>query len=278
MKSITGILLIMQLFFGCAESVKKVDNTIANDSTLIVNNAAKNISDTAPSPDRFRKQFEQGIDFLATGNEPFWSLEIDFEKTMHFKMVGGFEITTPAVEGVKAMDANVIRYHANTEKGTLIVQVQKLECINDMSGEKLDYTVTINTKNNTDKGYATYKGCGQYLADYRLHDIWALDSINNKKMKAADFMKGIPQLEFNLTEKKIYGHTGCNNINGMIEVKGNKIQFGRLATTRMACKNMDFESKYLQKLDNKTVPYQIKPGKLYLQVSPDSVFIYKKVD
>lgn len=278
MKSITGILLIMQLFLGCAESAKKVDNTIANDSTLIVNNAVKNISDTAPSPDRFRKQFEQGIDFIASGNEPFWSLEIDFEKMMRFKMAGGLEITTPAVEGVKAMDANVIRYRANTDKGTLTVQIQKLECINDMSGEKLDYTVTVDVKYNADKDYTTYKGCGRYLADYRLHDIWALDSINNQKMKAADFMKGIPLLEFNLTEKKIHGNTGCNNINGTIEVKGNKIQFGRLATTRMACKNMEFEAKYLEKLDNKIVPYQIKPGKLYLQVSPDSVFIYKKVD
>ncbi len=177
---------------------------------------------------------------------------------MHFKMPDGFEINTPAVEGVKAMDANVIRYHANTEKGTLTVQIQKLECINDMSGAKSEYSVTIDTKNNTDKDYRTYKGCGQYLADYRLHDIWVLDSINNKKIIAKDFMKGNPLLEFNLTEKKIY--------------------FGRLATTRMACNNMDFESAYLKKLDNKIVPYQIKSGKLYLQVSSDSVFVYKKTD
>lgn len=277
MKHTIGALFVILLFLGCAQSAKKVNKSITNDSAVI-NNSATIVSDTAPSPDRFRKQFEQGIDFMASGNEPFWSLQIDFEKAMHFKTVSGFEIVTPAVEGVKAMDANVIRYHAKTEKGTLTVQIQKLECINEMSGEKLDYTVTVDTKNNTDKDYAIYKGCGRYLADYRLHDIWALDSINNQKMKTADFTKGLPLLEFNLTEKKVHGNTGCNNINGPMEVMGNKIQFGRLATTRMACKNMNFESKYLQKLDNKTVPYQIKPGKLYLQVSPDSVFIYKKID
>lgn len=63
-----------------------------------------------------------------------------------------------------------------------------------------------------------------------------------------------------------------------MEVLGKKIYFGRLATTRMTCKNMNFELAYLQKLDNKIIPYQIKPGKLYLQVSSDSVFVYRKIN
>lgn len=41
---------------------------------------------------------------------------------------------------------------------------------------------------------------------------------------------------------------------------------------------MDLELAYLHKLNNTIIPYQIKPSKLYLQVPPDSVFIYKKVD
>ncbi len=172
-------------FWGCVQPLKTGNNIFKKDS-IIANNSL------ALQPDKFRTKFEQGIDFIASGNELFWILEIDFDKSMHFKMPDGFEIHTPAVEGVKAMDANVTRYNASTEKGTLTVQIQKLECINDMSGEKLGYTVTIDTKNKTDKEYRTYKGCGQYLADYRLHDIWLLDSINNKKMVAADFLKGIP--------------------------------------------------------------------------------------
>ncbi len=229
-------------------------------------------------PDVFREKFNQGIDFIASGNEPFWSLEINFDKSMHFKTPNGFEINTPAVEGVKAMDANVIRYSAQTEKGVLTVQIAQLECINDMSGEKFEYSITIDTRSNTEKDYRIYKGCGRYLSDYRLHDIWVLDSIDNKKIQATDFTKGIPQLEFNLTEKKIFGHTGCNNISGVIEVRGKKIHFGKPVSTRMACNNMDFESAYLKKLDNKIIPYYIKPGRLYLQASVDSLFIYKKVD
>jgi uncharacterized membrane protein len=46
---------------------------------------------------------------------------------------------------VKAMDANVTRYSAKTEKGILTVQIQKLECINDMSVEKSTYSVSVET-------------------------------------------------------------------------------------------------------------------------------------
>lgn len=267
----TFFLLVVIFFEACAQPSKTVSTMQKKDSIV-------ESKPLALQPDRFMAKFEQGIDFIASGNEPFWSLEIDFNKSMHFKMVSGFEINTPAVEAVKAMDANVTRYSAKTEQGILTVQVQKLECINDMSGEKSDYTVTIDTKNNTDKDHRTYKGCGQYLADYRLHDIWVLDSINNTKIVAGDFMKGRPLLEFNLTEKKLFGYTGCNNINGTIEVTGKKIHFERLTTTRMTCSNMDFELAYLKNLDNKIVPYQIKAGKLYLHVSSDSVFSYRKID
>ena len=268
----TLIFVLLIVGFGDCVAPLKTGNNIPQQHNNIANKLL------ALQPDKFQTQFAQGIDFIATGNEPFWRLEIDFDKDMHFKMLDGFEITTAVGEEIKAMDANVIRYSSSNEKGTLTVQIQKLACINDMSGEKLGYTVTIDTKGKADKNYRTYKGCGQYIADYRLHDIWVLDSINNKKMKADDFTKKLPYFELNLTEKKVFGSTGCNTITGPIEIMGKKIYIGKLATTRMTCKYTDFEKAYLQGLENKIIPYKITTGKLYLQVSTDKVFIYKKTD
>ena len=268
----TLLFILLIVSFGNCVSPLKTGNNISQQDSTVANKLL------ALQPDKFQTQFAKGIDFIATGNEPFWRLEIDFDKVMHFKMLDGFEITTAVGEGIKAMDANVIRYTASNEKGTLTVQIQKLACINDMSGETLGYTVTVDTKNKADINYRTYKGCGQYIADYRLHDIWVLDSTNNKKMKAADFTKKLPYLELNLTEKKVFGSTGCNTITGPIEIKGKKIYIGKLTTTRMACKDKDFEKAYLQGLENKIIPYKISTGKLYLQISSDSYFIYKKVD
>ena len=277
MKNATGIFLAIILLLRCNPQVKK-ENTSSKSDSAVINKASAPVSDSVPAPDRFRKQFEEGTDFLASGNEPFWSLEIDFDKSMHFKTLNGFEITTPSAEGVKAMDANVTRYQANTEKGTLTIQLQKMECIDDMSGEKLEYRVTIDTKTNAEKNYTIYKGCGRYLADYRLHDIWVLESINNKNLNVADFIKGLPQLELNLREKKIFGHTGCNTMNGTMEVLGKKIRFGRLATTRMACNNAEFENSYLKNLDDQTLSYSVRDGKLLLQQGQGLIYKYRKVD
>ena len=41
------------------------------------------------------KQFsEDGIDFTGRGNEPFWSLAIDFEKGIQFRTMEGLKIET----------------------------------------------------------------------------------------------------------------------------------------------------------------------------------------
>jgi heat shock protein HslJ len=271
---INSLLNLVIVLFGCNQPARLTATTVKTNSSIMRN-----------SGDSINKKYEKqnemltsGIDFTASGNEPFWSLEIDFNKYILFKTPGGLEITTHVPEGVKAMDANVTGYAAQTEWGVLNMQIAKQECINDMSGKKSDYKVLINVKSKTDKDYKTYKGCGQYLSDYRLHDIWVLERINDKQLKSSDFMKGLPNLELNLTEKKVFGHSGCNTLNGSLEVQGKKIYFGRMVTIGMACTNMDFENSYLNGLSGRTVDYKIEPGKLYLRISNDSMFIYRKVD
>lgn len=286
MKNSFAFFLLLIVLFSCHQQKRGSTTATANKNTT--NATTKDtttgsiIKDTATAMNtqlnQYRNQLEQGIDFIASGTEPFWSLEIDFDKTIHFKMVSGLDITTPAVAGVKAMDADVTRYAAETEKGRLIVQIMRLECTNDMSGKKSPYRVTVEAKYNTDKDLKRYEGCGQYLYDYRINDIWVLEGVNNKKPDVSDFTKGLPQLEINIAQQKVFGHTGCNNINGAMEVIGKRIRFGYLVSTKMACPNMDFENKYFNSLSRQTIPYFIEPGKLHLQVNTDSTFIYRKID
>lgn len=107
------------------------------------------------------------IQFKATGNEPFWNLEIDFEKTMHLKTLNGLDMYTPAVPAEKMANDNITQYTANTESGTLIVSIKKGGCIDDMSGQKFDYSVTVDVKTGTEKDFTHYKGCGRYLGSAR---------------------------------------------------------------------------------------------------------------
>lgn len=232
---------------------------------------------TALAPDRFQKQFESGFDFLASGNEPFWALEINFDSSMNFRTPHGKDFSTTVLEGVKAMDANVIRYAGNSEQGSIITQIQKLECVNDMSGEKVDYTVTVDVKQGNEP-LKTYKGCGRYLNDYRINDIWVLHAINGKSFDATGFAQGAPRLEFGLAANRVMGNAGCNEFSGPVEIQGKKIKFGMFRSTKMACEKLEFESNFLRLVTNKIIAYSITSGKLNLQVNKDSVFMYKKVD
>lgn len=227
---------------------------------------------------QLKEQLDAGIDFTASGHKPFWLLEIDFSKQLHFKNVSGFEIKTPVPEAAQAMDANVTRYRAVTEGGELIVQIAQQQCTNSISGATFDYTVTVDTKRAAETDYTSYKGCGSYTYDYRLNDIWVLERINNNILKSEDFMKNLPQLELNLAQKKVFGHTGCNNLSGAMEVQGKQIRFGMLLTTKMACPTMDFENRYISNLQQRTIPYKIESGKLQLQVAADTAYTYRKID
>lgn len=261
------------LFFGCKAPAKQTA-AVPQDSVqkhTVMDSAGSSLL-------QLKEKLDAGIDFQASGTEPFWSLEINFGKQMHFKTAGGFEMTTPVPQGTQAADAPVTRYRAQTDRGELIVQLAKRECTNSMSGQKSPYSVTVDTKQNSDNGYTRYDGCGTYTADYRINDIWVLERINETALKREDFTKGLPQLEISLAQEKVFGHTGCNNLNGAVEVQGARLAFGRFMTTRMACPNMAFENAYLNSLQQHTVPYKVEEGRLRLQVSADSVYTYRKID
>ena len=174
---------------------------------------------------------------------------------------------------------DVIKYVIDGEDYNLTMQLKAQECVNDMSGVKSDYTVIVDVKKKADKIYTSYNGCGYYLKDYRLNDIWVLENINTQALSKTNFVKGFPLLEINFAQKKMFGNTGCNEVNGFMEVQGNKIKFGKLITTYNFCPNKDFEENYLNHLSNKTIPYKLPGnGKLQLQINKDSIYYYKKID
>lgn len=67
------------------------------------------------------------------------------------------------------------------------------------------------------------------------------------------------QLTLNIDEEgRASGHSGCNRFMGQATIDGEKISFGALAGTRMACAEalMDIEQKYLDAL-SKTASFRI---------------------
>lgn len=227
--------------------------------------------------DYYQQKYLNGVDFFARGNEPNWTLEIDFEKSISFATMDDIKLTTPAVEGIKAQDSNVTMYRAKTESWELIVTIIKDNCQDNMSGENFTYKVRVEAKESTDANYKTFEGCGKFLYDIRLYDIYVMEEMTGFNLKKEKLMKGRPQFEFNLTDMRFGGHAGCNSLTGPIEVEGNKIIFGNLMGTLMACPNMKVEKAVVGALNQKTVTYSIDKMKLTL-VSGKTKMVLQKVD
>ncbi len=115
---------------------------------------------------RMQEKRARGVGFYAIGNEPFWSLEIDFDKGMRFTSLTDLsEMNTPPGEASRAQDADVTRYFAQTEAGTLIATALRGECVDSMSGEHFPYRVRVDVKRSTDADYTLFEGCGNYVED-----------------------------------------------------------------------------------------------------------------
>ncbi|MBG6235612.1 heat shock protein HslJ [Pedobacter sp. CAN_A7] len=202
--------------------------------------------------------------FAATGNEPFWSITINFDSTMYFNTADGYKLRVPAVTGEKAADANITRYHSETSQGALTVQVFNQPCEDTMSGKMNDFSVQVALKKAGATATEVYKGCGNYHGIYQLNTIWTLQSIGGTKIDPAKYLQGGPAMEIRLNDKRVAGNAGCNRFSGSFGVDGEEVVFGPLMSTKMACENMDIEMKLLSHLSGKSMKYRIAGDTLFL--------------
>jgi uncharacterized membrane protein len=183
---------------------------------------------------------EQQPYFTATGTEPFWSIEL-FDNHIVYKTPTD-SIKTPHAEPVMTADAEVKRYKIQTESVELHLQIQQKECTNAMSGKVSPYSVSVEIKKNIEKEFQKLECCGQYITDYRLHDIWLLETLNGTMVAKEDFNKELPTMEINAAENTFMGFAGCNRMNGSLFFEKGMLRFTNVATTKMMCEPTNKES------------------------------------
>lgn len=214
--------------------------------------------------------------FKANGNEPFWGLTIS-ETTIQLQSLADDKTYSfNHVMPIKAMDANVKMYRMENKEAKLEITIQQLECVNDMSGEKSAYSVTLNL---TKKGGASesLKGCGSYQLPVRFHDIWALESLNGKKVTVSDFAKQIPYFEIDSKKSTYSGYGGCNGMGGSLFYEPGVLRFERGISTMMYCGDNNKENEFHQAL-GKVTQYEFKDTKLILSNPSGVVVVMRKVD
>ncbi len=91
---------------------------------------------------------------------------------------------------------------------------------------------------------------------------WKLTELNGHKVNHSSAF-----IFFSAENNRVHGNSGCNNFSGIFELKeGNQIRLSQMASTRMACPDMDTEQAFLSVLgmaDN----YTISGGTLSLNMA-----------
>jgi heat shock protein HslJ len=109
--------------------------------------------------------------------------------------------------------------------------------------------------------------------DYRLHDIWALRTVNGIDISRE---QSNAYLEFNLTTEKVYGNTGCNSLSGDLKVDADTLIMSNLAVSEMICVRFPFEQNYINQLK---LPMEYSIDGLQLTLSSNqSTLVFQKVD
>jgi heat shock protein HslJ/uncharacterized membrane protein len=258
------LLAITLLIASCKSAATAPKEAVKTESTFAYKQQMENL--------------ERGIYFRGNGNEPDWSLKIS-DKTIEFtSLKPGFEsLKGTHVDPIRAMDANVKMYRVVTAKGTMNIQIQQQECINTMSGDKAPYSVRIEiTKGNSDN-VTNFNGCGNYITDSRLHDIWVLEKLNGENVSLTNFMKELPNLEINSSTNQFMGYAGCNRMNGTIFFEKGLLRFTNIITTEMACGAKNKENEFLKALQS-TTTYNVENMRLTLSNQSGVEIVLKKVD
>ena len=79
---------------------------------------------------------------------------------------------------------------------------------------------------------------------------WTIKEVNGEAIPTG--MEKQPFLSFDVEKKTVHGNAGCNLVNGGFETEegdATSIAFSRLATTMMACPDMEWEGKILKALN-----------------------------
>ena len=119
--------------------------------------------------------------------------------------------------------------------------------------------------------YTGFAGCKENV----LHNKWLLEKIGNTAINPAEYNQ-VPVFELDLTKNQITGNDGCNSLNGKIEVQRNRIKFHAIVRTEMGCMKKDIGNIIGAQISDKTVDYFLKDGKLFLNLSGDSLLVFKR--
>jgi copper homeostasis protein (lipoprotein) len=121
--------------------------------------------------------------------------------------------------------------------------------------------------------------CGSRMVDSPLRGTtWNLVRLGDRPVLAVERQREA-HLVLSKDEMRASGSGGCNRITGSFELEGNRLRFGQMASTRMACpEGMEQEQRFLDSLE-KVEHYRIRGSHLeFLDAAGAVITRFEAVD
>ena len=185
--------------------------------------------------------------FKAIGTEPFWNVEI-FEKEVIFKSLGNEKGIVFSNEKFEVFEEDK-KYTFANKTHTLIIEAISGECSDGMSDLSYSHKVAVTIIDETTGKSSQNFGCGQFISESKLSNIWVLKTFRDQIVSANDFDDQAPYLELVSGSNVFSGFGGCNTINGqVIPNSKNRIKFSNIAATKMMCGKVNREQEFISAL------------------------------
>ncbi|MCC6007075.1 MAG: META domain-containing protein [Rhodobacteraceae bacterium] len=170
----------------------------------------------------------------ATGNEPFWRLDLSAEEGMLLTNPEGIETASDSLPAPEPIEGGL-----RMVSGTLEVEMRAHLCRDTMTGMPHPLSVRLITPDGTNDG------CGGAPLSLLTGREWRAVRIEDQAIS--------PETEVSLsfdTEGRVSGRAACNLYLGGYELSGEGLSVSPLASTRMACADplMEIEGRVLELL------------------------------
>lgn len=222
------------------------------------------------------KPVESTIYFKASNIDPVWSLTISPHLIAFKSQVPNFGVfNSPHAEPVKAMDSNIKKYMLKTEEGTMEIELYKMLCMNDKTGERFSYSVKVSIQHPDDSVATNFNGCGTYVTDPGLEAKWLLSAMGAEPVHASQFNDTLPYLYVYARGNSFEGNSGCNTIRGRIFSERSLLRFTDLNLTKRKCANIAKEEEFTKALQFST-QYSLEDDKLILSNHAGVTLVFQK--
>jgi uncharacterized membrane protein/heat shock protein HslJ len=187
---------------------------------------------------KINPRFLEGLDIVAFGAAPSWSLDITHNKAIQFS-VPGMEAPFSVSPVAPTLSGDSLVYDIVTANEKMKIVFSPGFCGDNSSDNIYDYKVAI-----TFRG-VSYSGCGAVLnADGGLDGTWLLQSFTDHKNNWSEQ----PYVVIDLAREKFYGHTGCNAFAGTTRLRQDKVCFSDInASAGKECEGYD-EGAFIETL------------------------------